>query len=274
MSNDPVEMWIKAAVPPGSGRYYACVHESNPQYTATILTLYSIWSKLCFSNREIDVATRQMEWWQKELTAPRPQHPVTIALRLADPEQYDLTCQRLTMVVSGYTALLTEGSPSRAPSAKNFHHKTGAIAARIIAGPAIGDQYEPPIEFVGIALSKFRCVRYAHQHAANGLLCLPFESMSEAGVSPSELIPGQYSDQLQAFLQHQLSDINKDFETFFSEATGDSAFRFLYVYTKLQQLLLTRYQSDLSLLDNPGYRLLPLKNFWHSYKAIYQQKRR
>lgn len=274
MNKTSVEVWIKAAVPPGSGRYYACLHEKQPEYTATILTLYSIWSKLAFSNREIEAARKQVEWWQLELARPTPLHPVTNALKQGSPQHYKIICTHLSTVLSGYESLLTEGSQSRSPALTRFHAKTGATAAKIIAGTVIHHQSNQLICDIGIALSKFRCIRYLQKHAANGLLCLPFEALSEAGVSPADLVPGRYSQQLTAFLHQQLSTINADLDQFFTLATGNSECRFLYIYAKLQQLLLNKFQKNLSLLDNPEYRLSPLRNFWHSYRATLELTRK
>lgn len=267
MINRPIDTWIQSAVPPGSGRYYALLHTDASNHTAAVLTLISIWSNLCFSNREIDAAKKQFEWWQLELEKPQPDHPVTQSLRSSDPEQFVQILPDLKQVLMGYGALLIEGSPSREQPATAFHQRTGALAATSIAGPGYAKDDKELIKRVGIALSRFRCIRHVHKHAANGLLCLPFEPLTQAQLSPADLIRGQYSVEMSAFLQQQLSSINKQFEQYLTSASHQPYHQFLYVYTALQQRLLNNYRKHLHLLDNSDYRLTPLQNFWHAWRA-------
>ncbi|MEM7257844.1 MAG: squalene/phytoene synthase family protein [Pseudomonadota bacterium] len=252
-------------------RYYALLHNNRSTYTSGVLTLFSIWSKLCFSNREIEVARKQFEWWLQELEKSTPDHPVTLALHTNHAVPFAQSLAMLKQVLQGYGALLIEGSPSRQEPAAAFHYKTGAMAASAIALPS--SDARATVENVGVALSKFRCIRHVHRHTANGLLCLPFELMSDAGLSPASLVRGQYSPELNQFLQQQLSEINKQFEEYFDSARDQPQHRFLYVYTKLQQRLLVAYQQNIQLLDNSDYRLTPLQNFWHAWRAKRQLSR-
>ncbi len=65
----------------------------------------------------------------------------------------------------------------------------------------------------------------------------------------------------------QLSAINSDFEAYFHTAENTMENQFLFVYTKLQQKLLNAYQAQISLLDDPQFRLTPLSNYWHAWRA-------
>lgn len=265
--NSALATWVDRAAPPGSGRYYALLHDNNSIATSTILALISIWSNLCFSNREIEAARKQLEWWQLELEKTTPIHPVTSALHNQDPVRYEYATPYLKEVLRGYGSLLLEGSPSRAEPAKLFHERTGAMGAMAIAGPLTQESSKLTLEKAGIALSQFRCIRHVYKHASNGLLCLPFEAMSNAGVSPTDIVPGRYTANLRTFLQEQLSSVNDAFELFFESSTGDPEQRFLFVYSKLQQRLLVSYQRDLTKLDDAGFRLTPLRNFWTAWRA-------
>ena len=173
----------------------------------------------------------------------------------------------------GYGSLLIEGSPSRAQPAATFHHRTGAHAALSIAGP-VDDNPQDSLQHIGIALSQLRCIRHMHNHVSNGLLCLPFETMSEAGVSPTDLVRGHYPTALEHFLQQQLSDIELEFERFYKNAPTQDGFRFLFIYTRLQHRLLKRYRQDLTRLDDPNFRVTPLRNFCDSWIANRQFSRR
>lgn len=273
MSESPIDVWTSQAIPAGSGRYYALLHCNSPTQSNAILTLISIWSKLCFSNKEMDAAKKQIDWWQAELTGNNPQHPVTQQLLSAvtTPDQRSQIIKQLTEVLLGYSALVTEGSPSRADPNRLFHHRTGAVAALALAGQP-DKKVHHSVETTGIALSQFRCIRHLHKHVLSGLLCLPLEEMEASNLSPKELLPGQYTDNLTHLLHSRLDTIGQQLDDALIRLPAECPDAvFLYVYGQLQATLLQKIRKDLTLLDQPDIRLSPLRNFWIARKAARRQ---
>ncbi len=276
MTESPIDVWIKQAIPPGSGRYYALLHSKNPSYTSAVLTLISIWSKLCFSNKEIDASTRQIDWWQSELESDNPRHPVTQQLSNTVPDDptRQQTIDRLNDVLEGYRALVIEGSPSRETPNRQFHHRTGAMAAVALSGPNTKNHGFANTQATGIALSRFRCIRHLHKHVANGLLCLPYEALNAHGISPKEWVPGSYTKAMLSFLQQQLTAIANELDEALSKVPAESPGNsFVYVYARLQYQLLRRVQNDIQILDQQDIRLSPLRNFWIAGKAARQHSK-
>ena len=275
MTESPIDVWIKQAIPAGSGRYYALLHSKNPSQTSAVLTLISIWSKLCFSNREIDAAKKQVEWWQSELSGTDPRHPVTQQLHtsLAGNASSHTTIARLEEILDGYGTLVTQGSPSRETPNHQFHRRTGAVAALALSLPKT-TQSAPNIEAVGIALSRFRCIRHLHKHAANGLMCMPYEEMESSKISPKDWVPGNYTSNMKSFLRSQLNSISVQLDESLpllpAESPDDS---FIFIYAQLQHRLLSKIQKEVQALDQADIRLSPLRNFWTAHSAARQHRK-
>ena len=273
MIESPIDVWTSQAIPAGSGRYYALLHCEHPSQSSAVLTLISIWSRLCFSNREMEAAKQQIDWWQSELSQNNPQHPVTQQLlhTVEDTDQQSRLLNQLNEVLHGYASLVTEGSPSRPEPNALFHHRTGATAAlALINKPATNAQQT--VQSIGIALSQFRCIRHLHKHVASGLLCLPLEELEADEISPKQLVPGQYPEALVQFLNKQLTGIDRQLSDALNRLPAECPDAvFLYVYASLQQKLLQYIQKDVTVLDQPDIRLSPLRNFWIARKAARQQ---
>ncbi len=268
-----VEEWIDKALPAGSGRYYAALHSDSSLQSRQKLyaTLISIFSKLGFQSREIEVARHKLEWWRTELEKETHNHPVMVALSYAQAPQH--TNKHLQQLLAGYGMLLTTGSPSTDNENKQFHLNTGATACHLLCET---EEDTEVLNDVGITLSRFRCLRNLRQHIENGLLCLPMSAIETANLSPAQLTPGKSTPEAQAFLLQacdkllsDMQNVSINMQDYIAEANSDEQrkYKALYVYLVLQTKLLTTIQKDGAQLLTKETRHTPIKNYWHALKA-------
>lgn len=275
MSSD-VDEWTDKAAPPGSGRYYALLHsEANvQQQQRLIVTLVSIFSRLGFQHREIEVARHKLDWWRQELEKESFNHPVMVALAETEAATTQTaTLERLKVLLNGYGELLDSGSPSTDKQNQQFHHNTGATACQLICST---DRDEAAVASAGVALSKFRCLRYLRQHVDHGLLCLPMSSLDAAGISPALLTPAAADEKVKSFIAESLEQLQEEMqqsasalETYVRETPAGRRgnYKSLSVYLSLQiKLLQVMRKDDISVVEQVT-RLTPLRNYWYAYRA-------
>ncbi len=271
--------WIEQAVPPGSGRYYALLH-SDPelqQKQRLVSTLISIFSKIGFQSREIEVAKHKLEWWRCELEKETFQHPVMVALDNANPSPQ--TRQMLQVLLVSYSMLLQSGSPSTDNENKHFHLHTGAGACHLLCD---ADGEIAALNDAGTVLSRLRCYRHLRLHVENGLLCLPMSSLESANLSPADLTPDSGNKKVSEFLKTALSELEVDMhqsllamqqhvtETQFEER---KKYKSIFVYLSLQTKLLQAIRKDGAELLEKEIRLTPIRNYWHALQAARQFER-
>lgn len=267
---DQVNEWVEKAVPAGSGRYYALLHSDSEiqQRQRLIATLISIFSKLGFQSREVEVVKHKLDWWRQELELDSFRHPVTAALgNLSRSER-----QLLQQLLNGYGSLLESGSPSTDEQNRQFHLDTGATACELLC--ATNDN--TAVTLTGVALSKFRCLRYLRQHVDSGLLCIPMTSLDAAKLSPALLTPAASTEAVESFLLKELSTVQQELqesarllEEFVSAIANEErhSFKALYVYHTLQQKLLQSMLRDKVSVVTEATRLTPIRYYWHAFRA-------
>ena len=272
-----VDEWIDSAIPAGSGRYYALLHsdpglQKQQRLNATVV---SIFSKLGFQSREIEVAKHKLEWWRQELEKESFNHPVMAALvnTTATQTLSAATQKRLKTLLHGYGQLLDSGSPSSDEQNQQFHLDTGAAACQLICAT---ESDEAVVAGVGVALSKFRCFRYLRQHVDHGLLCLPMSSLDAAGISPALLTPAAADEKVKIFLTEALEQLQIEMqhsadamETHIKKlptGTG-SNYKSLYIYLSLQMKLLQVMRKDNGSVVEQVTRLTPIRNYWYAFRA-------
>lgn len=271
LSVDSLKDWTSQAIPPGSGRYYALLHTDSPlqQQQKLIVTLVSIFSKLGFQSREIEVAKHKLNWWYTELEKQSFQHPVMAAME--EPSELILT--RLRKLLSAYGSLLDKGSPSGDDENREFHSNTGAVACQLLCNTPTDVK---AVNRVGTALSKVRCYRYLRLHVDQGLLCFPLSTLEAASISPATLGPDntdttiqnffyEHSTELMALLQAAGDELRDHVAQQPVDARGQ--YKSLYIYARLQLALLQSMQKqDISVL-NQLTRLTPIKNYWLAFRS-------
>ncbi len=268
--------WIEKAVPAGSGRYYALLH-SDPelqQRQQLASTLISIFSKLGFQSREIEIAKHKLEWWRCELEKETFQHPVMVALSNASPTPQ--TRQRLQLLLVSYGMLLQSGSPSTDNENKHFHLHTGAGACHLLCEV---DSEIAVLNSVGTSLSRLRCYRHLRLHIENGLLCIPMSTLESASISPADLTPDSSNDKVSEFLKAALSELEIEMHdsvhamrehVIESQTEERRKYKALYIYMLLQIKLLQVIRKDGSELLDKEIRLTPIRNYWHALQAARQ----
>jgi|GEM_PF-6692646 len=212
-----VDEWIDSAIPAGSGRYYALLHSNSAlqKQQRLLATLVSIFSKLGFQSREIEVVKHKLEWWRHELEKESFNHPVMNAF---DGDSVTPVMRsQLKQLLNGYGGLLESGSPSTDEQNQQFHLDTGATACHLICSTQNSDK---SVTDAGVVLSKFRCFRYLRQHVDNGLLCLPLQQEMQKSSN--------------ALAQQVLE----------ADEPDRSRYKALYIYLALQHKLLRSMQKD------------------------------
>ncbi len=283
MTENAIDEWIQKAIPPGSGRYYAILHASpeSQQHLRAIATLASVWSKLCFSNREIEVAQKKLQWWQEELNRETYLHPVTQELSRsgnAQGEPHSIDAALLSLLkdtLDGYGSLLTKGSPSTTTSNQQFHRATGANICLALCNSSLPEAAAGHIRQAGILLSRARCLRHLHKHVSNGLLCLPMADLEARDIKPNQLVPELTADTA-IFLTDSIQTLRQEFDACMQDFTGvvidgDSSasdgMKTVFIYMSLQCRLLAKMQNNVALIFQPEIRLSPLGNYWHALRA-------
>lgn len=291
MSEHAIDEWIKNAIPAGSGRYYAILHtpQQSQRHQRAVTTLVSVWSKLCFSNRELEVAQKKLDWWRHELDREGYLHPVTTELFNAGNSQHTdnkasasldpALLTSLTTILEGYGSLLTSGSPSTEQSNRKFHHATGAAACVALCEGNITDPVALLVSRAGALLSELRCLRHLHKHVNNGLLCLPLADLEAHEIKPNQLVPGPLPDNITNYLantmntlQQQIEDCLKDFSStaITPGEPGLAGAKTVFIYLYIQHKLLLKMQKDVTQIFQPDIRLSPIGNYWQAFKAARQ----
>ncbi len=263
--------WINTAIPAGSGRYYALLHTDPAlqHQQQLISTLISIFSKLCFQSREVEVVKHKVDWWRQELEKDQFSHPVTDALDSLNTVKR----KQLSQLLNGYATLLESGSPSTDEQNKQFHLNTGAAACHLLCSSETSNN---AVTEAGVVLSRFRCLRYLRQHVDCGLLCIPMSSLDAANISPALLTPAASNEEVDQYLANELATIDQQIQTSLQSLTSlikDTAagesdnYKALYVYLVLQHKLLQVMRKDNTSVVSTVTRLTPIRNFWHAYGA-------
>ena len=281
MTANAIDEWTLNAIPPGSGRYYAILHahqSAQPRLRA-LATLTSIWSKLCFSNREIEVAQKKMDWWREELNREAYLHPVTCELQQLNDGAIlnaELRTQLLN-IHKGYASLLTAGSPATEQANQQFHQLTGATACEVLCHSGLNSQGGENVQNVrqaGVLLSRLRCLRHINKHINNGLMCLPMAELEARNIKPNQFIPGAVPPEAAKYLDDTLQTLKLDIEQCLQQLTntittapGTDDCKSVYIYLQLQLQLLHAMQKDPTHLFEPDVRLAPLRNYWIALKA-------
>ena len=284
MTDNAIDEWLNNAIPPGSGRYYALLHasEASRRRLQAITTLISVWSKLCFSNREIEVAQKKVDWWREELRRNTNRHPVTLELNNALEATPDTNnaknrialFEHLEVVLEAYGSLLTSGSPATEKKNKEFHMRTGGTSCLLICNLPEAPLTAQKISDAGILLSRLRCLRYLHAHINNGLMCLPMAELESRDIKPNQFIPGNIPADACRYLTESIDTIAKEIQgsldgfgqASFNHAESDGA-KVIYVYLAQQLRLLDAMKKNVDHLFLPEARLSPLRNYWHAFRA-------
>ncbi len=263
--------WIEQAIPAGSGRYYALLHSdpSLQKQQRLIATLISIFSKLGFQSREVEVARHKLEWWRQELEKDTCSHPVMEAFDSITP----VVRSQLIQLLNGYGTLLESGSPSTDEQNRKFHLDTGAVACHLLSGTQSDNK---TVSDAGIVLSRFRCIRYLRHHVDSGLLCLPISSLEAAEISPALLTPAASNETVTSYFTAELEALEQRMQNTLAALVSINAetsetnrinFKALYIYLALQSRLLHTMRSDKSSVVDEVSRLTPIRNYWHAFLA-------
>lgn len=267
------EEWIDKAIPAGSGRYYALLH-SDPQIKTQqqlFVTLISIFSKLGFQSREIEVVRHKLDWWRQQLESESQQHPV-----MAELSQLSLvpgSKNYLTQLLNGYGMLLESGSPSSDDENQQFHLHTGAAACHLLCST---DDNTQVVTDIGVTLSKFRCFRYLRQHVDSGLLCIPMSLLDASDISPALLTPTASTDAVSKFLDRELAQLQTDMQAGLRTlahhvtplaVTERENYKVLYVYLAQQTKLMQTIRKDEATVVEQVTRLTPIRNYWYAFRA-------
>ena len=265
--------WIDRAIPPGSSRYYAVLHADSETRNRlkAITALIGIWSGLAFNGPDPEITLRKVDWWRTELAEESYKHPLTQLLESALSSNENLGKQLLE-VLGGYADLIQFGSPSTDEANKLFHWSTGAVACLALTG--VENTVNNPVARAGVALSRFRCLRYLPDHVNARLLCLPLAALETNGLSPAQLQPGSKDPALTAFFQQQLQALGKEMEATAAELlrAGPST-RPLYIYLRSQQRLLEKILNNGADLMQSVRHMSPLRNYFIAFKAARQHYR-
>ena len=266
-----VREWIEQAIPPGSGRYYALLH-SDPELQTQqqlITTLVSIFSKLGFQSREVEVAKHKLQWWRQELEKESFNHPVMAAFNNVTP----VMKSQLKQLLNSYGSLIESGSPSTDLQNQQFHLDTGAAACHLLCDTRDTIQ---TVSDAGVVLSRFRCFRYLRQHVDSGLLCLPISSLETADISPAQLTPAARNKAVSDYFTSELTVLREDMQESLealarqvSAATDEERrhYKALFVYLTLQYKLLHLMCKDNTSVVEEVTRLTPIRNYWHGFLA-------
>lgn len=263
-------LWHEDLLPFGSARYYALLQHPDDDRARIkcILQLQQQWSRAGFSERPTEAVWLKLDWWRDELQDGRQRHPLSQALAPHIQSNPALREQLLHML-KGYRDLARNGSPGSDEENHRFHYLTGACASLALANGRDDDPATQMLANVGVALSRWRCLRYLRRHVACGLLCLPQGLLNRNGIKPADLQLGAALPALREMLGAELQAVQGLLQVSCENLLQDPLHRAkgLYVYTHLQLgLAKVIAKSGANLMDSE-VRLTPLKNHWHAGRA-------
>jgi len=234
------------------------------QRAQCLIALNQIWSQSAFNSGDATPARQKLHWWYEEISRNRQSHPLTQAQPdIAADEHRKL----LLSVLATYVELIDQGSPADYERNRQFHRNTGGALARLISSDYTTT--EPASEAVGIALSRWRCLRYCGLHLRAGLLCLPQSQLRSAGIEPAQLIKTPPEPSVVDWLVAQAAELQTELQsailTLYTNPRHQQ--RSLFVYASLQAKLLSVQAKNPQELIGTITRLTPMHYLWHAWLA-------
>jgi phytoene synthase len=190
VSTDPGSYCRTKAAPEGSDPYYALLFV-EPDARAGVLALMALQRELCEAVEDCSdfaVSRRKLQYWSEELSAPRPRHPVAVALRHGGGHALIGAGERVALV----QAALARIEMTQVPDETALHQEclAGAGRALALASTACGDVDDAAAASaaaVGAAVEQARLLRLPRRAGAPPHTSVPRSLLGRFDVRPQEL---------------------------------------------------------------------------------------
>ena len=220
---NPHDYCQQKAAASGSSFYYSFLFLPKPKRQA-ITALYAF----C---REVDdvadectdagIARTKLAWWRAEvanLYAGKPQHPVTQALTDA-VRDYNLAEEHFVEIIDGMEMDLDQ---NRYRDFKELHLYCYRVASVVglLSASIFGYSDRKTLKYahdLGLAFQLTNIVRDVGEDARRGRIYLPLDEMAQHGVSETDILQGQESDNVRRLLEFQIKRAEDYYRRAFEE---------------------------------------------------------
>jgi phytoene synthase len=276
---------LKAAIPAGSGTYYA-IRQSPRQLRPLWMSLYA-WRytlERSWQNRDSYAARAKLLWWEDEMVnrfPDRPTHPLACALAECLQNQISnrIEVSIFSSLIHGYLSRLDQ---ARLLSFEALQHDLDAVEgnfAALVANlsnlsaskPLDCDEWARPL---GRALALAKEIRDVGFHAQAGRIRLPVDELQRFRVRASDILTKHENDRETAFVAMM------DFQTTRAQEALTKALDnmpkaqrsrqiILRIKAKLASALLHEIRMTHYRVLNQRIALTPLRKFWIAWRTAH-----
>lgn len=266
----------------GSSFYYSFLF-LPPQQRQAIMALYAF----C---REVDdvvdecsdpsLAANKLEWWRSEidkLFQGNPTHPVTQALQTSI-EHFNLPQEHFLEIIDGMAMDLSQFSYPNFKELSLYCYRVASVVG-LMAVEIFGYEDRQTLKYahnLGIALQLTNILRDVAEDAARGRIYLPQEDLIRFGVSQSDILNHQMSDNAREMLKFQGQRAREYYQ---------KAFELLPEQDRFNQrsgiIMAAIYSATLKEIENDNYQVLdqrisltPIRKLWIAWTTARAEKKR
>jgi len=153
------------------------------------------------------IAAIKLSWWRQEITSidnGKPQHPVCIALHAAS-QHFRLRPELLLEVIDGMEMDLRHNRYADFNKLRLYCYRVAAVVGQLSA-EIFGYRNRETLKYahdLGLAFQLTNIIRDVGEDARRGRIYIPQDELARFGVSETEIIACNYTDNFRALMQFQ-----------------------------------------------------------------------
>jgi phytoene synthase len=271
----PDEYCREKAAASGSSFYYSFLF-LPPERRRAITALYAFCREVddvVDETGEMQIAAAKLAWWRNEvanLSAGRPQHPVTKALG-AFTEQFSIDAKRLNEIIDGMEMDLTQTRYLDWAGLHTYCYRVASVVGLLAAG-IFGYRDERTLEYaraLGIAFQLTNIIRDVGEDARKNRIYLPIEDLKNFGVPAADILQSRETAEFKRLMAFEAARAREHYE---------KAMHALPRADRKPQrpglIMAAIYRTLLDEIESDGFRVLtqrtsltPLRKFWIAWRT-------
>ena len=271
----PDEYCQEKAAASGSSFYYSFLF-LPPERRRAITALYAFCREVddvVDETHEMQIAAAKLAWWRNEvanLSAGRPQHPVTKALG-AFTEQFSIEAKRLNEIIDGMEMDLTQTRYLDWAGLQTYCDRVASVVGLLAAG-IFGYRDERTLEYaraLGIAFQLTNIIRDVGEDARKNRIYLPIEDLQNFGVPAADILQSRETPEFKRLMAFEAARAREHYE---------KAMQALPRADRKPQrpglIMAAIYRTLLDEIESDGFRVLtqrtsltPLRKFWIAWRT-------
>jgi len=267
---DPHQYCQQKAAASGSSFYYSFLFLPEDKRRA-ITALYAF----C---REVDdvvdecsdpaLARTKLAWWRTEVAAiyeGNPQHPVARALAALLP-RFRLSREHLYDILDGMQMDLDRNRYPDIAALEEYCHRVAGVVG-LLSAEIFGYQDPRTLEYasdLGLAFQLTNIIRDVGEDARLGRIYLPLDELERFGVSTTDIMNGQESDNVDRLIEFQIDRALGVYQRAFDKlpAVDRAAQRPGIMMAAIYRTLLEEIRADGCHVLRQRVSLTPLRKLW------------